>query len=372
MSKIAGFEVRLIVSRLKTARAQGVGTVQRDVKRVILRLTTDDGLVGWGECAPWEVFSGTAEQAAAALDLYLRPLVLGADPRDIQATLARCDKALYEHWEAKAALEMALFDLVGKAANLPVYDLLGGRVRARIPLSFSLANPDTAHDVAVAKAMCATGHFVFKVKTGFSTHANDMARLTRFRAELPANIDLRIDFNQGLEAQDAIRFCRDMESFRPTFIEQPVKRPLIHVMAAIAAAIDTPLMADESAFTAVEALRVVEARAADIVSVKLMKSGGILGGRKTNAICEAAGVPCYGGTLFEGGIALAAGTHFIAATANMSMGCEFYMPKYAFESDILIDDVAVEAGHVIVPEGAGLGVQVDEAKLKAATVEVRA
>jgi muconate cycloisomerase len=372
MDRITGYEVRLITSRLKTARAQGVGTVQRDVKRVILRLGTADGLEGWGECAPWEVFSGTAEQAAAALDLYLRPLVLGVDPRQIQAILARCDKALYEHWEAKAALEMALFDLVGKAAGLPVYDLLGGQVRARIPLSFSLANPDTAHDVAVGKAMCAQGHFVFKVKTGFSTHANDMARLARFRAELPATIDLRIDFNQGLEAWNAIRFCRDMESFKPTFIEQPVKRPLIHVMAAIAEALDTPLMADESAFTAVEALRVVEARAADIVSVKLMKSGGILGGRKTNAICEAAGIPCYGGTLFEGGIALAAGTHFIAATANMSLGCEFYMPKYAFDSDILVEDMAVESGHVVVPTGPGLGIRVDEAKLKAATAMVRA
>ena len=371
MSRIASLEVRLIKSRLKTKRAQGVGSVERDVKRVVVRLRTASGAEGWGECAPWEVFSGTAEQAAAALDLYLRPLVIGTNPRAIQATLAVCDKALYEHWEAKAALEMALFDLCGKLSNLPVYDLLGGMVRSRIPLSFSLANPDDGADVALAKAMCADGHRVFKVKTGFSDHANDMRRLARFRKELPADIDLRIDYNQGLAAHDALRCCRDMEFFKPSFIEQPVKRPLIHVMAALTAALDTPVMADESAFTPAEALRVVEARAADIVSVKLMKSGGILAGRKTNAICEAAGIPCYGGTLFEGGIALAAGTHFIAATANMSMGCEFYMPKYAFESDILVENVAVEDGHVIVPHGAGLGIEIDESALKAATLELR-
>lgn len=370
--KVAALEARLIASPIKMKRSQGVGTVAGSVKRVILRLRTKDGVEGLGEAAPWEVFSGTAEAALAALDTYLRPIVIGADPWRIQEVMAACDRALFEHPEAKAAVEMALFDICGKIAGRPVHDLIGGRVRDRVPLSVSIANPDIGADIAMAKSLYAEGVRIFKVKTGFSTRENDLARLTRIRTDLPPDIDLRVDYNQGLEAYDALRHCREVEAFKPTFIEQPVKRPLLAVMAALTAALDTPVMADEAAFNAAEAQRVVEMRAADIVSVKLMKSAGILGARKINAICEAAGIPCYGGTLWEGGIALAAGTHFISGTANMSLGCEFYMPKVALGEDILARMTPIVDGHVMVPEGPGLGVELDEDALERQTLEKRA
>lgn len=369
--KIDGLAIHLIATEMKSKRAHGVGDVEHRVRRVILELRTADGLVGLGEAAPWEVFSGTAEAAAAAIDVYLRPVLIGADPAQAPAIMAACDKALIGHTEAKAAVEMALLDLCGKAAGLPVWALLGGRCRETIALSFSLANPDLDRDIETAKAMIAEDHRIFKVKTGFADHATDLARLARLRKELPASVDLRVDYNQGLAAWDALPKLRDVEHFKPTFIEQPVPRHARDAMAALTAALDTPVMADESVFSPEDMLDAARGRICDLVSVKLMKAGGMARARAIAEIAAAASMPCYGGTLWEGGIALAAGCHFIAATPNMSLGCEFYAPRYAFANDVVAPPLKIEGGRVRVPDGPGLGMTLDRDALQAATLAAR-
>ena len=357
--KITQIEVNLLESPIKMKRSQGIGSVQASIKRVVIRVHTDQGVDGVGEAQAWEVFSGTNENVFHAITQYLRPVLIGKDPRDIPRRMQECDRALVANPEAKAAVEMALFDLCGRAYNLPLYALIGGKVRDKIPFSFSIANPDIDADIELARQMMAAGHRIFKVKTGFASHAEDMRRLSRLREQLGDDFDLRIDYNQGLQPYDALRQLRDVEQFRPTFIEQPVPRDAIEAMAQIARVLDTPIMADESVFSPSEALRAVQERAADVISIKLMKAGGIANAMKVNAIAEAGGLPCYGGTLWEGGVALAAASHFIAATANVSLGCEFYMPKYVFLEDILVQMTPAEAGYVHVPSGAGIGVDVD-------------
>ncbi|PIK72472.1 enolase C-terminal domain-like protein [Methylobacterium frigidaeris] len=346
------------------ARRQGVGDVKGTVKRVLLRLTTREGIVGWGEAAPWEVFTGTAEGAFSALDTYLRPLILGRSARSVRALAADLDRALTGHTDAKAAVEMALFDILGRAAGLPVAELLGGRVRDRIPLSFSVADPDFDADLARMHAMTAEGHRLFKVKTGVKSHTEDLAHLEAMRAAFGERIDLRVDYNQALAPFGALRTLRDVEVFRPTFIEQPVARRHLDAMADLTAALDTPILADESCFNAADALEVVRRRAADAVSVKLMKCGGMLKAQALMAIAETAGLPGYGGTLWEGGIALAAGTQLIAATPGISLGCEFYMPHHVLTEDVLEARVPVEAGDVVVPQAPGLGITVSEAAIR--------
>jgi muconate cycloisomerase len=126
----------LIESPIKMARLQGVANVKGSVNRVLIELTASDGIVGWGEAAPWEVFTGTAEAAFAAIDVYLRPHILGKPVRRVRAPMMELDRLLVGHPEAKVAVEMAMLDIVGRAAGLSVADLLGGRVRDTIPLSF--------------------------------------------------------------------------------------------------------------------------------------------------------------------------------------------------------------------------------------------
>jgi muconate cycloisomerase len=361
--RISALTVHTVCLPVRTRRRHGVGDVQDAVTNVVLRLETDAGLTGFGEAAPWPVFTGTAEASAAALHVHLRPLLIGADPFRIEALLGQADRLVVGHPEAKAAMEAALLDLKGKALGVSVADLLGGRVREEIPLSFSLANPDLAEDLATAKALYAEGLRLFKVKTGFAGHRADLARLERLRTELPDDIDLRVDYNQGLEPWDAIRQLKEVEEFRPTFIEQPVPGDQIAAMAAITQALDTPIMADESVFTPADALRVVEAGAADLFSIKVMKHGGALRARAVAAIAEAAGIACYGGDMFESGLGHAIGAQLIAATPNISLGCEFYQACFFLTEDLLSAPFPIANGKVQVPSGPGLGVEVDEDRL---------
>lgn len=360
---VAALRLYLIESPIMMARQQGVGNVRGTVKRVLLQLTSKEGVVGWGEAAPWEVFTGTSEAAFSAIDVYLRDLVIGWPLSNIRGLMTAMDRRIVGHGEAKLAIEMAMFDILGKISSLSVAELLGGRVRDTIPLSFSIADPDFDADMERMRKMVPEGNTIFKVKTGVKSHDVDMAHLEAMRAEFGDQIDLRLDYNQALAPFGAMAVLRDVEQFRPTFIEQPVPRDALAAMANFREKLDVPILADESCFDAHDLLELLRMQAADAISVKLMKAGGILKGQGIMAIADTCRIPGYGGTLWEGGIALAAGTQFIAATPGMSLGCEFYMPHFVLTEDVLEERIPNEAGAVIVPKAPGLGIAVTEASI---------
>jgi len=364
METIAQIRIYLITSPIKMARLQGVGNVEGSVKRVLLEVTSSSGVIGWGEAAPWEVFTGTAEAAFTALDQYLRAALIGKPVHAIRQLMQELDRVLVQHLDAKAAVEMALFDIIGKLAHLPVAELLGGRVRDEIALSFSIADPDFDADLARMRQMVATGNRLYKVKTGVNPHRVDLAHLEAIRQEFGDAIDLRVDYNQALPPFGAITRLRDIEQFHPTFIEQPVPRDCLTALASYARDLDTPILADESCFSARDLMDIIRLEAADAISVKLMKTGGMLKAQALMAIADAAHLPGYGGTLWEGGIALAAGTQMIAATPGMSLGCEFYMPHHVLTEDVLEERIENRNGHVIVPTAPGLGVTVTAYSIK--------
>lgn len=370
-TSISGLAVHLVRWPLKMKRRHGVGDIERTMPGVVLRIDTDAGISGWGEASPWSVFTGTAENCASAIDAYFRPILLGADPCAITALMDALDHAVVGAGEAKAAVEMALLDIQGKRLGAPVHQILGGRVRGDVPMSVSVANPDFEEDMEFVLRLASEGVRLFKVKTGFLSHAEDLRRMERLRADLPPDADLRIDYNQGLQAWDALAKVREMERFRPTFIEQPVPRDQRAALAAIAAAVDTPIMADESVFTPAEAIEMVRTRLCDCVSIKIMKAGGIRRAREIAAIAEAAGIAGYGGTMFEGGLAIAAGLHFVASTPNVSLGAEFYTSTHVMGVEILATPIRVRGGRNVVPDGPGLGVVVDEDAVRSISTDIR-
>ena len=260
--------------------------------------------------------------------------------------------------EAKAALETALLDLKGRLLGVPIYELLGGRVRETIPLSVSLANPDFAADIALVERLKSDGVRLVKFKTGIKDHAFDVMRVETLRNDFP-EFDIRVDYNQGLAPTDALRKLRDIECFDVTFIEQPVPATDYRIMQNLAAALDTPLLADETVFSAADMTRAVEDRLCNCVSVKIMKCGGLSQGRTIAAIAESAGMAAYGGDMFETGIAHLAGAHMIAATPNISLGCEFYQATYYLVEDLLAGDFPINNGEVTLSAAAGLGMDVD-------------
>ena len=369
VGRIDRARVYLVHLPVRSPRRHGSGDVMNAVRNVILRLDTDTGLSGWGEAAPWPVFTGTAEASAAALHTHLAPIMLGKPATSIARIMADADQVLVGHPEAKAALETALFDICGKAAGLPVAELLGGRVRDRIPLSFSVANPDFAADLDLVAELYGQGVRLFKLKTGFAGHKFDLMRIERLGADFP-DAELRADYNQGLEPHQAPRRLADLDGLGLGFIEQPVPRAAARAMADLTRRCATPIVADESVFSPAEALLAVRDGVADLISVKIMKSGGLRQAQSVANIAEAAGMACYGGDMFETGIAHLAGTHLIAATPNISLGCEFYQANWYLQRDLLAARFPVENGCVVVPDAPGLGIDVDPEALKAQTIDM--
>jgi len=346
-----------------TARNHGIGAVAGTVHNVLVKLETSDGLAGWGEASPWAAFTGTAEAAAGALDVHLRPLVVGRPASHVTRIMADADAALVGHPEAKAALEMALYDLMGRELGVSVSDLLGGRFRDEIPLSVSIANPNFDEDLELAERITNDGVRLFKIKTGVAGHAFDMMRLETLKDKYP-EVDIRIDYNQGLTPLEAMRQVPEIDKLDPGFIEQPVRAPHWDVMKNLRAAIRAPLVADESVYSPHDALRAAKEGLADAFSIKIMKSGGMRKGQEIATIGAANGMPGYGGDMFETGLAHLAGVHMCASTPNITLGCEFYQATYYLKEDLLEETFPATDGKVTVPTGPGLGMAVDEDKVR--------
>ncbi|WP_209599439.1 enolase C-terminal domain-like protein [Ruegeria sp. HKCCSP351] len=360
--KIIGYALWHLELPVTSRRDHGIGSVEGVCEVVILRLTSEDGTQGYGEASPWSVFTGTPEASFAALDRYLRPHVLGASVGDRAAIMARAAYAVAHCTEAKAALETALLDLAGRISNVPVWSLLGGRFRDSIPLSCSIANPDFSQDIELLARLREDGVRIVKLKTGFKDHAFDIMRLEYLAQNYP-EFSVRVDYNQGLSIDDAPSQVRDVAQFEPDFIEQPVRAQQYGMMAKLRQMTDVPLLADESVFGPEDMERAASEGICDGVSVKIMKSGGLTRGQTVARIAAAHGLSAYGGDMFEAGLAHLAGTHMIAATPEISLGCEFYQASYFLKEDILEETFQVRDGQVCVPQGPGLGGRPDLTKL---------
>ncbi|MBO6893955.1 MAG: muconate cycloisomerase [Roseibium sp.] len=356
--KITGLKLWHLSLPVLSRRDHGIGTVEGACEVVVLSLTSESGHVGWGEASPWSVFTGSPEASFAALDRYIRPLVLGRSIGDRAAIMSDASRAVAHATEAKTALDSALLDLQGKALGAPVWALLGGRVRDRIPLSVSIADPDFDTDRRLLDRLVGDGVGIVKLKAGFKDHAFDLMRLEVLAKDYPS-LRVRVDFNQGLSIDEAPARVADIAAFKPDFIEQPVRYHQYAMMARLRDKIDVPLLADESVFGPEDMVRAVREGICDGVSIKIMKAGSLTRAQDVARTAAANGLSAYGGDMFEAGLAHLAGAHMIAATPEITLGCEFYQASYFLKEDILETPFPVENGQVVVPSGPGLGINPD-------------
>ena len=361
-ARITGFDVWHCALPVTGRRDHGIGSVAGRVEVIVLRLTEEIGVEGFGEASPWIVFTGSPEASFAALDRYMRPLVLGRRLAERDAILAEARRAVVHCTEAKAALETALLDLEGRLTGRPVWSLLGGTGAARIPLSCSIANPDFEADRALLQRLRADGVRIVKLKAGFAGPAFDVMRLDVLREHFP-EMAVRVDYNQALDREAALRDVPDIARFGPDFIEQPVAAGDWQTMCDLRARLDVPLLADESVFGPEDMARAAAAGICDGVSVKIMKAGGLARAQEVARIAARAGLSAYGGDMFETGLAHLAGAHMIAATPEIGLGCEFYQARYFLAEDLLADPFPVDGGAVVVPEAPGLGIVPDMEKV---------
>jgi muconate cycloisomerase len=277
--------------------------------------------------------------------------------------LQKMDRALDGVEEAKAGIEMALWDIVGKALKTPVYNLLGGKVRDRVPLSYSIPFGDPKDMAELARARVKWGHRTVKVKVGSEDAARDIAAVKLIREAIGPDVKLRVDGNMGWQtAKQAVQVIHEMEKQNLELVEQPLPAHDLDGMAEIRRNIHVPLMADESIRSPRAAMQVIRRQAADIANVYVTESGGLLNASRIFAMCEAANIPCMIGSMPEFGIGTAAQIHLGVAMTNLGPDSDTCGVLY-HEEDLLKAPLRIENGFAYPPEGPGLGVEVDMAVL---------
>src|SRR5580765_425427 len=323
----------------------------------IVFVDTDAGITGLGEVD--SVFKRRGALLRHDLEKSLAPAVIGEDPFRIAALVKKMDDTLDGVEEAKAAIEMALWDIVGKALDTPVYNLLGGKVRDRIPLSYSI--PFGAPDAmaSLAQERVKWGHRTIKVKVGSEDSARDIAAVESIRTAIGPDVKLRVDGNMGWQtAKQAIAVIRAMEPSNLELVEQPLPAYDLDGMAEVRRSIGVPLMADESVRNPRSAMQVILRGAADIANVYVTEAGGLLNAAKIFAMFESAGMPCMIGSMPEFGIGTAAQIHLGVAMANLGPDSDTCGVLY-HQEDLLTKPLRIENGFSYPPEGPGLGVEVD-------------
>ena len=274
------------------------------------------------------------------------------------------DGAAKRNNAAKAAIESALFDAVGKTLGVPAVQLLGGVVRESVPVLWTLASGDPAQEVEEAeKKIAARLHNTFKVKIGAQSPEADMARMRRLASALEGRATLIVDANQAWDETTALRCLPILAEIGVTLVEQPLPAWNILGMARLRARSTLPLMADECVFSIHDMLDVARAGAADVVSLKLVKHGGLLATRDVAAVAGAAGIGLYGGCLLESSIGAAAHLHVFAGLRDLAWGCEHFGPQI-LTGDLVTEPLRFEDFHIHLPTGPGLGVTLDPEQLR--------
>src|SRR5436309_7302683 len=332
---------------------------------VLVRLTDDAGRIGLGEASVTAVWSGETQAGTLAmLREVLAPLVVGADPFDVEWIARRMERAAFGNSFARAAVEMALLDLQGKALGVPVYKLLGGKASADdrgIRLKFVVGAVEAEVAAQRAKRMVDAGWTAIKVKVGRHEHPRvDIERLRAVREAIGPGVFLSVDANGGYSVEQAVWAAVHMEPLGVALFEQPTRRGDHQAIAEVRRRSGIPIMADESVFTPLDALEVIRHRAADVLSLYPGKHGGVRATEQIAKRAEAAGIPCTIGINLEREVATAAMAHVTACTANIQ--CERFPgdligPVY-YDASLSMEPLKYQADRLRVPEGPGLGVRV--------------
>lgn len=318
----------------------------------IVRLELENGLIGWGNAAPDAHVTGeTADSVEQTLHEILKPFLIGQDASRIEALWPELCRLAPNQPTAIAAMDIALHDLLGKTAGLPLCQLLGN-ARTNLETTVTLSIEELPTTLARARAFQAQGFRALKIKCGLHPE-EDIERVRQIRQTVGSQIRLTLDANQGYSISEALRMLEAVRECHIDFVEQPVAATDLDALCEVCQRSPIPVMADESVLSASDVLNTP----APLVNLKLMKTGGITGALKANAVAEARGIRAMVGCMDESRVSMAAAAHFALAMNNVVFA--------DLDGHIdIIDDVAtggilIEEGLVRIGSGAGLGLNVN-------------
>jgi len=324
---------------------------------VLLEVETESGIIGFGEVSPAPAFMGEdARFIVHIINSLFAPALIGMDAFDLESLHLKMNRIIHGNGSAKAAVDIAFHDLLGKILDIPVFQLLGGKVRNEVSLSWVVGIQEIEKTIEEAQDYLKKGIKVIKIKVG-KDPKQDIRKVALIREKLGEEVQIRIDANQGYRVDQAIPVFKEMEVFKLESIEQPVPAYDIEGMKKITDALDTPIMADESVFSLQDAFKVISYRAADIINIKIGKVGGLLPAKKIAALAESANIPCTIGSNLELGIGTSASLHFALSTPNIFYPCDLAIGPFLHQEDIIDPSFELIDGRINPLEGSGLGIK---------------
>jgi muconate cycloisomerase len=332
-------------------------------ENVLVRVEAEDGTVGWGEAASAPGMTGDTLESIVAAVHFIEPVLRGRDPRDIDGALAAMDLRMYGNTGAKAAVEIALYDLAGRASGKPVHALLGEKVRSRMPLLGMIGGGSFQGDLDEAEKKKAAGFTVFKVKVGVDTAAKDAERTRAVCKVLGSGMIISADANQGFSTAEAIEYVRGVKGAGVNFLEQPVVDDLGEMAKVAAVDSSIAIGADEGIHSLADIQSHHDSKAARGVSLKAIKLGGLTNLVAAAQLCGKLGMnvnlSCKTG---EASIACAAALHAASVIPNINWALT--LTHTALGEDITAKPIPTAKGHVELVDRPGLGVDVDEGRVR--------
>lgn len=328
---------------------------------LLVKVHTSEGITGLGESSCTPRWSGEDQVTAAHFTTdVIAPELAGDDPLQIADISRNMDVLLAGNPFTKAAIEMALWDIAGKAAGQPLYRLLGGAIRDRVPTKWSISGREPPEAARIAAWAVEQGFRAMKVKVGIDPEG-DIARVRAVREAVGAEVRIGVDANGGWSPDAAVDIIRRLAEFDICFVEQPVAPGDPDMLARVRSQVEIPVVADESVYSPQDARMLARAGAADAFSIYVGKSAGIGPAREIAAIARAASLACTVGSNLELGVGTAAMIHLAVSTPGIEperFPCDIIGPLY-YSADILLEPLPLHPGSARAPEKPGLGVELD-------------
>lgn len=325
---------------------------------VVVHILTEDGRSGFGEAPPTHVITGDSLESIEFAVGLIGGALAGMDIRRRELVFEKLHGAMIGNTSAKAAVDMALYDLMAQVADMPLVDFLGG-CRHELETDFTVSVNSPEEMARDAAQYIKDGFDVLKIKVGIDTVDKDIERIKAIRERVGYDVLLRLDANQGWEAKSAVRAISRMEDagLDIELVEQPVHAKDVEGLKFVTDHTLTDIMADECVFSPKDALRVLQLRAADLINIKLMKAGGIHQALKINALAETYGVKCMTGSMIETKLGVGAAAHFAASQPNITRFD--FDPPLMLKEDLVPGGIEYNGKTIRFPEKSGLGIDSD-------------
>jgi muconate cycloisomerase len=360
ISSIKTFNVGLRLRKpLKNAKM-----IRKKSSNTIIKIETDEGITGFGEATFTHFFAGeTQDSVSNLINKLLSPVLIGEDPRNILLCIAKMNRVIVGNPFAKAAIEMALWDIRGKILGVPVFELLGGWIRKSIPLNSSISYGNPGEMAEQALEHVEAGFRTLKIYCGRETPASDLVRIRKIRETVGEEINLYVEANQGWGFKTVLQLLPYFEEMKILFMEQPISYYLRAELKVIRERSSIPIAIDEGVFTPEDIVMAKVDGVADIINIYVLKSGGVLTARKAITVAESMGLDLFMGSLNELGISSMAAAHLAATIKELPYPCYLVGPML-HEEDILLEPLDIRDGMLHLSDRPGLGIQVDDRKIK--------